>query len=215
MSDYCNRIMDYANAHTTAEDDILTSLYRETNLKTVYPRMLSGHMQGKFLEFVSHMIKPSRILEIGTFTGYSAICMARGLADGGLLHTIDINDELADLALKYFTMAGLKEKIIPHTGDAREIIPALEDLFDLVFIDGDKEQYLQYYEPALKKLRKGGFILADNVLWSGKVLPGAKDHDKETKGISDFNAFVLTDPRVEKLLLPFRDGIFMLHKITV
>jgi caffeoyl-CoA O-methyltransferase len=214
MSDNFCEIMDYAFKHTTAEDEILHSLYRETNLKTVYPRMLSGHIQGKFLEFISHMIKPSRILEIGTFTGYSAICLARGLADGGLLHTIDINDELAELAYKYFKLANLQGKIMLHNGDAREVIPSLDEWFDLVFIDGDKEQYLQYYELAFKKMRKGGFILADNVLWSGKVLSGCMDQDKETKGIRDFNYYVSTDTRVEKLFLPFKDGIFILHKIT-
>jgi caffeoyl-CoA O-methyltransferase len=214
MPDNLSRIMDYALQHTTAEDEILNQLFRETNLKTVYPRMISGHMQGKFLEFVSYMIRPSGILEIGTFTGYSAICLARGLADGGLLHTIDVNDELEQLALKYFKLANLQDKIIVHNGDARDVIPAIEGLFDLVFIDGDKEQYLQYYELVFQKLRIGGFILADNVLWSGKVLPDCLDHDNETRGIRDFNSFVAADSRVEKLLLPFRDGIYILHKIT-
>jgi caffeoyl-CoA O-methyltransferase len=214
MLDNLSKIMDYAFLHTSAEDEILNQLYRETNLKTVYPRMISGHMQGKFLEFVSHMIRPSGILEIGTFTGYSAICLARGLADGGLLHTIDVNDELEELALKYFKLANLQDKIILHNGDARDVIPAIEGLFDLVFIDGDKEQYLQYYELVFHKLRRGGFMLADNVLWSGKVLPDCLDHDKETRGIRDFNSFIAADSRVEKLLLPFRDGIYILHKIT-
>lgn len=206
--------MEYALQHTTAEDEVLKRLYRETNLKTVYPHMLSGHMQGKLLEIISYMIRPSRILEIGTFTGYSAICLAKGLPEKGLLHTIDINDELTDMALKYFRLAGLSEKIIFHAGDAIEIIPALEDYFDLVFIDGDKEQYLQYYVQVMKKLKRNGFILADNVLWGGKVLPGYSGHDKETAGISDFNRFVAADPRVEKILLPFRDGLYILRKIA-
>jgi len=206
--------MDYAIKHTTAEDEILNQLYRETNLKSVYPRMLSGLMQGKLLEFISSMMKPSRILEIGTFTGYSAICLARGLANDGLLHTIDINDELAEIALKYFRKSGLQDKIILHNGDACEVIPGLDEWFDLVFIDGDKEQYVQYYKLAFNKLRKGGFMLADNVLWGGKVLPGCLDQDKETKSIRAFNDYVSNDVRVQQLLLPFRDGIFILHKIA-
>jgi predicted O-methyltransferase YrrM len=214
MADNFSQILEYALQHTTTEDEILKRLYRETNLKTVYPRMLSGHMQGKFLELISYMIRPSRILEIGTFTGYSAICMAKGLAEGGLLYTIDINDELAEMALKYFKMAGFIEKIILHTGDARKIIPALDEQFDLVFIDGDKEQYLQYYDQVMKVLKTGGFIIADNVLWNGKVLPGNTGYDKETKGIRDFNSFVSGDSRVEKLMLPFRDGLFILRKIA-
>jgi caffeoyl-CoA O-methyltransferase len=209
-----DQIMEYALRHTSSEDEVLTGLYRETHLKTVYPRMLSGHLQGKLLEMISFMIRPSRILEIGTFTGYSAICMARGLAENGLLHTIDINDELAEMALKYFKLAGLEKKIILHTGDAREIIPRLEDSFDLAFIDGDKEQYLQYYFQVMEKVKTGGFIIADNVLWSGKVLPGSTATDKETAGIRDFNEFVAADPRVEKLLLPFKDGLFILRKIA-
>jgi len=214
MSDNLGRVMDYASRHTTAEDEILYRLYCETNLKTVYPRMLAGHMQGKLLEFISHMMKPSRILEIGTFTGYSAICLARGLASDGLLHTIDINDELAEMSLKYFRLAGLQDKIILHNGDACVVIPQLDEWFDLVFIDGDKEQYVQYYKLAFNRLNKGGFLLADNVLWGGKVLPGSSDHDKETRGIRDFNAFVMNDHRVERLFLPFRDGIFFLRKIS-
>jgi predicted O-methyltransferase YrrM len=214
MSDDFKEMLDYAIKHTTAEDEILNQLYRETNLKTVYPRMLSGHLQGRLLEFISRMMRPSRILEIGTFTGYSAICLARGLADNGLMYTLDINDELSEIALRYFKLAGLQDKIILQSGDAREVIPGLDERFDLVFIDGDKEQYLQYYELALNKLRKGGFILADNVLWGGKVLPGSMDQDKETKNIRAFNDYVSKDVRVQKLLLPFRDGIFILHKIT-
>lgn len=214
MADKFSQIMDYVIRHSTAEDEILNGLYRETNLKTVYPRMLSGHIQGKFLEMISFMIRPSRILEIGTFTGYSAICLARGLSDNGLLHTIDINDELIEMASKYFTLAGLQHKIRIHTGDACEVVPALNECFDLVFIDGDKEQYLQYYEVAFAKLRTGGFILADNVLWGGKVLPDCLDKDKETEGIRNFNSVIVNDPRIEKLLLPLRDGIYLLRKLT-
>jgi predicted O-methyltransferase YrrM len=213
MTDTISQIMEYAVQHSSGEDEILTKLYRETNLKTLYPRMLSGHMQGKLLELISYMIRPGRILEIGTFTGYSAICLAKGLAQDGVLHTIDINDELADIALKYFKLAGLDNEIRLHTGDARMIIPVLDEQFDLVFIDGEKSQYMQYYELVLPKVKTGGFIIADNVLWNGKVLPGTKHNDKETRGIRDFNDFVATDFRVEKMLLPFRDGLFILRKL--
>ncbi len=213
MMDYLGQIMEYAIRHTSSEDEVLSRLYRETNLKTVYPHMLSGHMQGKLLKMISHMIRPGRILEIGTFTGYSAICLASGLSENGLLHTIDINDEITEMALKYFMQAGLSEKIIMHIGDAREIIPGLSDNFDLAFIDGDKEQYLDYYQQIMKKLKTGGFIIADNVLWGGKVLPGYAGRDKEANGISEFNRFVAQDPRVEKILLTFRDGWFILRKI--
>jgi len=195
-------------------DEVLHGLYRETYLQTVYPNMLSGPMQGKLLEMISHMIRPARILEIGTFTGYSAICLARGLAEGGVMHTIDINDETLELARKYFSLAGLSERIVIHTGDARDIVPALDETFDLVFIDGDKSQYLQYYQAVCGKLRTGGFLLADNVLWGGKVLHGSKFSDKEARGIQEFNTFVSTDPRMEGLLLPIRDGLFIIHKLS-
>ena len=206
--------MEYAIRHSTAEDEILKRLYRETHLRTVYPRMISGHLQGKLLEMFSHMIRPFRILEIGTFTGYSAICLAKGLVPGGLLHTLDINDELTEMVRKYIHEAGLAERIVLHTGDARKIIPKMRDEFDLVFIDGDKAQYLQYYEQAIQKLRMGGYIIADNVLWGGKVLSDFAGADKESKGIRHFNEVVATDPRVEKILLPFKDGLFILRRIA-
>jgi predicted O-methyltransferase YrrM len=212
MPDLSDDIARFAAEFTSPEDEVLYSLYRETNLTTVYPNMLSGHLQGRFLEMISHMIRPVRILEIGTFTGYSAICMARGLGQDGLMHTIDINDELAGVALKYFELAGLNDRIVMHTGDACAVIPTLDENFDLVFIDGDKEQYIAYYKALFPKVKKGGFILADNVLWGGKVLPGNVTGDKETKGIQEFNTFVKHDSRVEKMLLPFRDGIFILRK---
>lgn len=206
-------IVRYAMAHTSPEDQVLYSLYRETNLTTVYPNMLSGHLQGRLLEMISHMTRPARILEIGTFTGYSAICLARGLDQNGLLHTIDINDELAHVALKYFRLAGLEDRIVLHTGDACKVISNLDEHFDLVFIDGDKEQYVAYYKELFAKVKKGGFILADNVLWGGKVVADQATGDKETKGIQEFNTFVMNDTRVEKMLLPFRDGIYIIRKI--
>jgi caffeoyl-CoA O-methyltransferase len=206
-------IMEYACAYTSPEDEVLSRLCRDTNLKTIYPHMLSGHLQGKLLEMISRMIGPFRILEIGTFTGYSAICLAKGLIAGGLLHTIDINDELTEMALKYFRLAGISDSIVMHTGDAREIIPALNEQFDLIYIDGNKQQYLEYYEKAMDRLKTGGTILADNVLWSGKVLRGHEENDKETQGIIRFNNYVLNDPRVEKVFLPFRDGLYVIRKI--
>jgi predicted O-methyltransferase YrrM len=212
MSDLSDDITRYAAEFTSPEDEVLYNLYRETNLTTVYPNMLSGHLQGRFLEMISHMIRPLRILEIGTFTGYSAICLARGLDQNGLLHTIDINDELTGVALKYFRLAGLEERIVMHSGDACTVIPTLDESFDLVFIDGDKEQYIAYYKLLFPKVNKGGFILADNVLWGGKVLSGNITGDKETKGIREFNALVNSDSRVEKMLLPFRDGLYILRK---
>jgi caffeoyl-CoA O-methyltransferase len=209
-----DQFIQYALQHSSPEDVILNSLSRETHLRTVYPRMLSGPLQGKLLEMISHMLKPVRILEIGTFTGYSGICLARGLADGGVLHTIDINDETSVTARKYFKLAGVAGKIVMHTGDALDILPGLDEVFDLIFIDGDKEQYLSYYHAVFDKLRTGGFILADNVLWGGKVLPGIKIGDKETRGILKFNIFVSGDNRVEKILIPFRDGLYLIRKMT-
>jgi len=205
-------ITDYSIKYTTPEDDVLQKLYRETHLTTVYPRMLSGPLQGKLLEFISRMMKPSRILEIGTFTGYSAICLARGLAPGGILHTIDINDELAETALRYFREAGLENSIVLHSGDALDIIPGLNEIFDLVFIDGDKEEYIRYYELVIPKVRAGGFVIVDNVLWSGKVLPDCSETDTETISIREFNDLVAGDDRVVKMMLPFRDGIYLLYK---
>jgi len=206
--------MDYAVAYSSPDDSVLHQLYRETHLTTVYPRMLSGPLQGRFLQFISQMIRPSRILEIGTFTGYSAICLARGLAKGGILHTIDINDELAEMALRYFKLALLDDAIVLHNGDALNVIPSLDEVFDLAFIDGDKEQYIQYLELVFPKLRTGGFVLVDNVLWSGKVLPDNRDTDPETLRIREFNNFVVKDSRLEKMLLPLRDGIYILRKVS-
>lgn len=207
-------ITEYSIRYTTPEDDVLSRLYRETHLTTVYPNMLSGPLQGRLLEFISRMIKPDRILEIGTFTGYSAIFMARGLAPGGMLHTIDINDELSETALHYFREAGIQNSVKLHVGNALDIIPRLNEIFDLVYIDADKEEYISYYELVLPKVKDGGFILADNVLWGGKVLPGSADHERETVSIRKFNDHILNDRRVEKLMLPFRDGIYMLYKLA-
>jgi len=202
----------YIDAHTTAERDLMTRLERETYLKVIQPRMLSGHTMGIVLEMISHMIKPERILEIGTFTGYGAIGLAQGLAEGGIIHTIDVNEELESMLSSYLEEAGLKDKVIIHFGDALKIIPELEETFDLVFIDAAKEQYTDYYKLAMEKLRNGGFILADNIFWSGKVLDPKAVQDKETQGITAFSRFVQQDNRVENTILPVRDGIMVIRK---
>jgi len=202
----------YIDAHTTAERDLMTRLERETYLKVIQPRMLSGHTMGIVLEMISHMIKPERILEIGTFTGYGAIGLAQGLAEGGIIHTIDVNEELESMLSSYLEEAGLKDKVIIHFGDALKIIPELEETFDLVFIDAAKEQYTDYYKLAMEKLRNGGFILADNIFWSGKVLDPKAVQDKETQGITAFSRFVQQDYRVENTILPVRDGIMVIRK---
>jgi predicted O-methyltransferase YrrM len=206
-------IYDYAEAFTTAESPVLKKLNRDTHVNILYPRMLSGKLQGTLLKMISNMVSPELILEIGTFTGYSAICLAEGLTANGILHTIEINPELEDMELKYFEEAGVKEKIKLHIGNAIEIIPTLNEKFDIVFIDADKENYLNYYNLIFDKVRKGGFILADNVLWDGKVLDQAAPADTETKSLQEFNQFVQNDIRVENLLLPFRDGISIIRKI--
>ncbi len=207
-----NNIDNYILTHTSTENPALKQLTRETNIKTMFPRMLSGHLQGKFLEMVSFMIKPQTILEIGTFTGYSAICLAQGLKDKGCLHTIDIDPEMKHIAQHYFKKTGIQDKIIQHIGNATEIIPSFNQTFDLVFIDADKENYLNYYHLIFDKVRQGGFILADNALWDGKVILPDEKLDKETRGIKQFNDFVSNDDRVENMLLPLRDGIMILRK---
>ena len=202
----------YASEHSTEESDLLKELTRETYLKVLMPRMLSGHIQGRFLSMIAHLVAPKRILEIGTYTGYSALCMAEGLAEDGLLITLDINPEFEQYARKYFDRSPFKDKIISKVGNAMEIIPSLEETFDLVFIDADKINYLEYYQMVLPKVRTGGLILADNVLWSGKVTEPAAPNDKDTAGLKRFNEFVARDERVEKILLPLRDGIFAIRK---
>ena len=206
-------IEEYIENHTTPEDDVLKSLNRATHLKTFYPNMLSGSVQGKFLEMISHMLKPRRILEIGTFTGYSAIAFAKGLPDGGKIITLEMNDEMEPFIREYIEKSGMEDKIQLIMGDALEIIPGLDEMFDLVFIDADKEQYVDYYELALQKLRPGGFILADNVLWGGKAVNDKKP-DKETKGIRRFNEHVKNDNRVEQVMLSVRDGLMLARKVS-
>ncbi|AYB31787.1 O-methyltransferase [Chryseolinea soli] len=206
-------IQRYAEEHTTPESALLKRINRETHAQVLRPRMLSGHMQGRFLSLVSHMIQPKRILEIGTYTGYSALCMAEGLHADGKIITIDINEELETRVRAYFSESGMNAKIDYRVGDARAIIPTLNETFDLVFIDADKENYARYFDLVFDKVRIGGFLLADNVLWSGKVLQG--NVDKDTKAIIDFNAKIQNDPRVENALLPLRDGILTIRKVSL
>lgn len=202
----------YAEQHSSPETQVLSELNRETNASILMPRMLSGHLQGRILSIISKMIQPDYILEIGTYTGYSAICLAEGLTEKGKLHTIDINDELGPLVIKYISKASLSDKIITHFGNALEIIPTLNISFNLVFIDADKINYSKYYDLVIDKIPSGSFILADNVLWSGKVLAKPDDMDVDTRAIHNFNQKVLMDPRVEKVLLPVRDGLLLIRK---
>lgn len=202
---------EYADTHSSPDSELLNELYRETYLKTVYPRMISGSYQGKVLGMISHMIRPKTILEIGTFTGYSTICLSQGLPKDGKIHTIEVNPEMQDIFMKYFRKASIENDVVVHTGPALEIIPQLDETFDLVFIDADKENYLNYYNLVFEKVRMGGFILADNAFWDGKVI--REDHDKETRGITEFNEFVQNDPRVENVLLTIRDGLMLVRKV--
>lgn len=202
----------YINDHTTDEEAVLAELNRMTHLDTVYPQMIAGKMQGRLLEMISRLLKPENILEIGTFTGYSAICLARGLKDNGRLYTIELNDELTGYAAEYFKKAELKDKIEQLQGDAREIIPKLDMIFDLVYIDAEKDDYILYYNLVIDKVRSGGLIIADNVLWDEKVLENPLKTDPTTRAIIEFNDLVCNDSRVVNLILPIRDGLMMIHK---
>ena len=205
-------IEKYILDHTEQEDPILQELERETFLKVLRPRMLSGHLQGKMLELFSQMIQPNRILEIGTYTGYSAICLAKGLQTNGMLHTIEINDELESMARSYFEKAGLSDKITQHIGDAKTIIPSLDESFDLVFIDADKREYSTYFDLVIDKIPSGGIIIADNILWDGKVIGEMEANDEQTQGIRAFNEKITNDPRVGQVILPVRDGVMLIRK---
>ena len=200
----------YAEAHTTAESEILSQLNRETFARIYMPQMLSGHLQGQFIRLISKVLQPKNILEIGTFTGYSAICLADGLQEDGRLFTIDINEELKEMTENYFRKAGIAEKINYLIGNAAEIIPQLDVMFDLVFIDADKVNYSKYYDLAFDKVRSGGIILADNVLWSGKVTEA--NPDDETRALMAFSDKIQADARVENVLITQRDGLMMIRK---
>ncbi|MCZ4410226.1 O-methyltransferase [Cryomorphaceae bacterium 1068] len=203
----------YVHDHSEAESELLNELNRETYLKVLQPRMLSGHVQGRILSMYSKLIKPECILEIGTYTGYSAICLAEGLGERGILHTIEKNEELKPIIDQYFKRAGFRDKIELHIGDALPIIESMDATFDLVFIDADKTNYLNYYEAVLPKMKSGGCIIADNVLWSGKVLDEDElKNDPDTAVLNEFNKAVTADDRVENVLLPVRDGLMLIRK---
>lgn len=206
-------ISTYAEAHTSSESALLRRLNRNTHAHVMAPRMLSGHMQGRFLSMISWMIRPRRILEIGTYTGYSALCLAEGLTDDGFLITIDQNEELESFARSYWQQSPLNDRIDLRIGPAATIIPTLHETFDLVFIDADKRNYARYFDLILDNVRPGGFILADNVLWSGKVVAPLKLSDQDTQAVQDFNRKVQDDPRVDNVLLPVRDGMMLMRKM--
>ena len=198
---------NYANEHTDNEPILLQELSKRTHLTVLQPRMISGHLQGRFLSLLSKMIHPKTILEIGTYTGYATLCLAEGLLANGVLHTIDIKEELIDLQREFFDRSGYGSQIVQHLGKAADIIPTLNTTFDLVFIDADKQNYSLYFDLVIEKMNRGGIILSDNVLWSGKVVEEVKHNDKHTQALKIYNQKLKDDSRVETVLLPIRDGI--------
>lgn len=206
-----NKLEQFLLEHTSPEDPVLEDLYRQTHIRFVNPNMVTGHLQGKFLEFISMMIRPENILEVGTFTGYSAICLAKGLKPGGKLITIELNDELTAFSHSYFCRAGADSKITQLTGNALDIIPGLDIMFDLVFIDGDKREYVEYYRLIIDKVKPGGFILADNVLWGGKVLE-KETTDPQAQGIINFNEMIRNETIIDYVIIPIRDGLMLIRK---
>lgn len=210
MEFIASSIQAYAEAHSAPESGLLSELAAHTRAHIHLPNMLSGHMQGRLLSLLSKLVQPNTILEVGTYTGYSAICLAEGLRESGHLHTIDINADLQPLAMQYFEKAGITDRVTLHVGDAREIIPNITGSFDLVFIDADKSGYSHYFDSVVDRVRKGGLIIADNVLWSGRVLED--EMDKRTAALDAYNKKVLADHRVTPLLLPVRDGLNIAQK---
>jgi caffeoyl-CoA O-methyltransferase len=201
------KLDDYVVKHSEEEPALLKALTRETYQKILQPRMLSGHYQGRVLSVLSKIIRPKTILELGTFTGYSALCLAEGLDKNGVLHTIDVNEELVDFQRSYFDKSNYGSQIIQHLGSAIDIIPTLDTTFDLVFMDADKPNYINYFHQIIDKLNPGGVILSDNVLWSGKVIETLDPSDVSTKIVLEYNALLKEDPRLETVLLPIRDGL--------
>jgi caffeoyl-CoA O-methyltransferase len=206
------KLEQYILDHSAPKDPVLEDLYRQTHIRFINPNMVSGHLQGMILEMISKMIYPENVLEIGTYTGYSTICFARGLKPGGKVHTIESNDELSAFSNGYFEKAGLSSKIISYSGRAQEIIPLINIRFDLVFIDGDKREYCDYYNLIIDKVRSGGYIIADNVLWGGKVLDKTS-RDPRARVIMEFNDMIRNDQRTENVIFPLRDGLMMIRKI--
>lgn len=205
-------IEEYILSHSDPEGELLATLSRDANVNLLRPRMLSGHLQGRILKMFCRMLSPRRVLEIGTYTGYATLCLAEGLADDGRVDTIEINDEMEDFIRKYLDQSPLNEKIRLHIGDAMEIIPGLQETYDLVFIDADKRLYTNYYDLVFPLIRPGGIILADNTLWDGKVVEETVASDKQTLGILAFNEKIKNDERVEKVILPLRDGLTIIWK---
>jgi predicted O-methyltransferase YrrM len=204
-------LQTYLEQNCEPEPELLRYINRETHLKVPMPRMLSGHYQGRVLSFLSKLISPSRILEIGTFTGYATLCLAEGLTESGVIHTVDINEELEERVKQFFHTSRFSNQIKYQIGNAVEIIPEIEEIFDIVFIDADKKNNGTYYDLVFEKVRKGGLIIVDNVLWSGKITSG--ERDKDTENIRQFNEKVTNDQRTEKLILPVRDGLFIIRKL--
>ncbi|MBP6089839.1 MAG: O-methyltransferase [Crocinitomicaceae bacterium] len=212
MEFIADNLDQYVCAHSENEPEILADLNRRTHVSVIQPRMLSGHYQGRVLSMLSHMIQPENVLEIGTYTGYSALCFAEGLKEKGRLTTIDVNEELEDFVAAYIEKAGMGDRITQLIGDAIDIIPTLDEQFDIVFIDADKKNYCNYYDLVFDKVKSGGYIIADNVLWSGKVLEDYNSLDRETKIIMDYNQKVHEDDRVQEVLFPIRDGLMIARK---
>jgi predicted O-methyltransferase YrrM len=210
--EFDHELDQYIKAHIVSEEGFLKELDRETHLTCIHPRMLSGHIQGKILYMLCKMINPKRILELGTYTGYSAISMGLALGDDALIHTIELRDEQEEIISKYIEKAGLSNKISCHYGDAKTIIQTIGETFDLVFIDADKREYPDYYEMVFDKVKPGGYIIADNILWDGKVVDPAEQNDPQTKGILAFNDIIKNDGRVENVIFPFRDGMMVIRK---
>ncbi len=208
-----NELEKYILEHSESENDLLKELNRDTNVQIYHPRMLSGHLQGRVLKMICEMVKPENILEIGTYTGYSALCFAETLPENGKIHTIEINDELEDFIRKYINKSAYKNKIKLYFGDALHIVPTINTVFDIVFIDADKKQYIDYYKTVFDKVKEGGYIIADNVLWSGKVTENYNETDEQTRGIIDFNNFVQNDSRVFNVIFPIRDGMMVIKKL--
>lgn len=203
---------EYILSHSDEEGTLLSALNRDANVNLLRPRMLSGHLQGRILKMFCRMLRPHRILEIGTYTGYATLCLAEGIEDDALVHTLEINDEMEDFIMKYLSRSPHKDKVKLHFGDALEIIPQIDETFDLVFIDADKRLYAEYYDLVFPKVRPGGLILADNTLWDGKVVEEVHSSDKQTAGILSFNDKIKADDRIEKVILPLRDGLTMIWK---
>lgn len=205
-------IEEYIHSHIDPESDVLAKINRDTHLRTYNPRMMSGHAQGRLLSMLSKMIQPKRILELGTFTGYSALCLAEGLTEDGQLHTVEANDEMEELILHNFSLSPLGSKITLHIQDALQFIAQTTDTYDLIFIDADKREYKAYYEALIERLNPNGYMIADNTLWDGKVLTNPQANDLQTISIKEFNDYVAQDHRIEKIILPLRDGMTIIRK---